>query len=120
MDDGDKLRELERAMDRVNEQLRTLLPLVQDPAFTDSDVRKGVREAEFLSRWRRYTVEGSGEPLDHAKKRAKELAEERGIPYIVAEKDDLNLIIMPEVRLKDRPFGLGRKHVVFSTDKGGK
>ena len=118
----DTILELERILEQVNTKLKEILPDVKKPSFIDSDVRirKAVHEAERLSRWKRGYFESDVDGLKYAIEKAKLKAKEYGEPFIVAA-DEARLVLVPKARfLKDKPFGLGPKDVVFETGKSGK
>lgn len=105
--------ELERALERVNRELKRLLPKVYD-----SDVLKALWKIERLSRWRRGFFESDLEAIITARERAVLKAKEYGEPFVVVERDNRDLVLMPKKRLlKDKPFGFTLKDVVFETGK---
>jgi len=112
---GEMVIELEKLLAQVNTDLKAILPVVMEPTFTDSAVRKAVQEAERMSRWKRCDPDGSA--YDYAVSRADIRAKTEGEPFVVAD-DGVTLIIMSKARLvKERPFGLTAKQVVYETSK---
>lgn len=111
--------ELERLLAQVNTALRAILPSVTDTAFTDSDVRKAVQEAERVSRWTRTKLPRDESGYDYAIARAQIKAQVYGESFVVAEKgDDLTLLVVSKARLlKEKPFGLGENEIVYETTK---
>lgn len=111
--------ELERLLGQVNAELQRILPSVQDPAFTDSDVRKAIQSAERLSRWKRTLLPDDPSGLDYAKTRAEAKAKEHGESFVVVEPvDGSTLVVVSKGRLlRDKPFGLDIKDVVYETSK---
>lgn len=109
---------LESLLARVNSKLKELLPLVEDPSFADSDVRKAIQEVERLSRWKRYPIPGGNEGFSIAAGRAKIKAKENREPFVVLERTDGALVVVSKARLlNEKPFGLDEKRIVFETDK---
>jgi hypothetical protein len=119
------VRELERILKEINANLKQILPTVTKDTFTDSYVRDVIQEAERLSRWKRTPLpddgprEWSPRQGDYAITRANAKAKEYGEPFVIAEKDDgQTIVIMPKSRLlKKQPFGLTVKNVIYETDK---
>lgn len=101
--------ELEKILERVSGMLKAILPSVKDP-----DVRKALKEAELMSRWKRGTVP-AGEPgYQYAITRAKIRAKEHAEPFVVAEKADGTLVVIKKARLlSEKPYGLTEKEIVY-------
>lgn len=117
--DEQLLEQLERLLGQINAELKQILPTVTDPAFTDSDVRKAIQKVERLSRWRRSSAPGGPEGYDVAAAKAHAKAKEYGEPFVVAETDDgQSLVVISKARLlEEKPFGLDEKNICYETEK---
>lgn len=114
----DTILELERILEQVNAELRRILP--HSKTYADAKTVKAIQSAERLSRWKRGFFESDVAGLQYAIAKAKLKAEEYGETFIVAA-DDVRLLLVPKARfLKDKPFGLSPKDIVFETGKAGK
>lgn len=111
----EKAQLLERLLAQVNADLRRIVPLVTDPAFVDSDVRDVVVRAEKTSRYATRPLAPGQAGYDFAFARAEAKARAEGEDFVVVEKDGGDtLVVMPKTRLlKERPFGLGERDVIY-------
>lgn len=109
------ISELEHMLERVNAELKKILPHI-----TNSDLRKALQKVERLSRFRRGFFETDSGGLEYATNKAKLKAQEYGEPFVVAVKEGAMVLIPKSRLLKDRPFGLTLKDVVFEAGVGKK
>jgi hypothetical protein len=105
--------ELEKILARIKKEVELVLPEVKDPK-----VKKALEGIVKLSTFKRVCVEDGAEGYKFAMKRADLKAEERGEVFVVAEEGSASrIIVCSKARLlKDSPYGLKEKNIIYSTD----
>jgi hypothetical protein len=118
-DPEENLKELEKIIKEINLNLKSILPTITDP-----DLKKAIQKTEWLSRWKRTSLdigprEWSPRNFEYAMARADMKAKEQGEPFVIAEKDDgaTTLIVSKSRLLKETPFGLTEANIIYESDK---
>lgn len=118
MADEKTVLELERLLATVNSNLNLILPSIEKNPDSDPAVLKLLKETENLSRWKRTPVPGHPESYDYAVTRAKMKASLSGEPFVVADDGSSKIVVVSKARLlKEKPFGLTEKNIIFETGK---
>ncbi len=112
------LLELERILRDVNGNLKKVVSSIEDGKLSDPEVLKLLKETENLSRWKRTPVPDHPESYDYAVKRAQMKASLSGEPFVVADDGSSKIVVISKARLlKEKPFGLTEKNIIFETGK---
>lgn len=111
--------ELERILEAINTNLKKVLPAIEENPAADPNTLKILKETEILSRWKRTPLPGDQAGYDYAIARAQIKAKEHGESFVVLEKDaGQTVVVVSKSRLlKEKPFGLTEKSIIFETGK---
>jgi hypothetical protein len=118
IDSDKKVELLKQLLSRIGLELRTIMPTVTG-SFTDPDVRDAIVRAEKLSRYAESFVGAGREGLLVAFARADRKADVQSECFVVAgsKAGTGPLVVISKARfLEERPFGFGRKDIIYTTD----